>query len=56
MDWRKIESALIEIARINSIQILDNDGDIQIGCEDIDHDVVDLSLTELAKELAERLA
>ncbi len=55
-DWRKIEQALIAIARINSLQILDNDGEIIIGCEDIEHDVVDLSLTELAKDLAERLA
>ncbi len=56
MDWRKIETHLIEIARINSLQIIDDDGNITIGCEDIEHDVVDLSLTELAKELAERLA
>src|SRR5207248_323761 len=55
IDWRKIEQALIEIARINSLYIFDDEGNITIGCEDIDNDVVDLSLTELAKELAERL-
>ncbi len=55
MDWRKIEAMLIEIARINSLLIVDDGGNITIGCEDFDHDVVDLSLTELAKELAERL-
>lgn len=55
MDWRKIEQTLVEIARINSLQIIDDEGSIIIGCEDLEHDVVDLSLTELAKELAERL-
>ncbi len=56
LDWRKIEEALIAIARINSLKLVDESGNIIIGCEDIEEDLVDLSLTELAKELAERLA
>ncbi len=56
MDWHKIEQALIAIARINSIELVNADGNTIIGCSDIEGDVVDLSLTELAKELAERLS
>ncbi len=55
MDWRKIEAALIEIIRINSIDLFDDAGNLLIGVEDIEGDTVDVSLTELAKELAERL-
>ncbi len=56
MDWRQIEQALVAIARINSVDMTDDSGNILIGVEDIEGDTIDLSLTELAKELAERLA
>jgi len=55
MDWRKVEAVLIELCRLNSIDITDDAGNLMIGCEDIEGDTVDVSITELAKELAEAL-
>lgn len=55
MDWRRIEAALVEIAKRHAIWIEDINGDSHIWiCEGNDENFR-VSLTEIAKELAERL-
>lgn len=61
IDWRKIEQALIEVAKRNDVEITDSDGEPMIQCGSNQSSVNvfvcnEISLTELAKELAERLA
>ena len=55
IDWRTIEKHLVDIAKDNSIDVFDLHGNPAIDCEDTEGDLATYSLTDLAKELAERL-
>lgn len=57
LDWRRIEAELEDIARKNGFRLDRTDGRDKVvimGKDDCDEDI-SLNLTELAKELADRL-
>lgn len=61
MDWRKIEQALITIAKANKIEITEYKGTSFIQCRSIDSNdeavvLEEIAVEDLAKGLAERLA
>jgi hypothetical protein len=50
MNWRRIESAIVDILKAEGLDLANEDGDTVV----LDRGIILFSITELAKQLAER--